>query len=83
MKENQFLVDLGDLKLDDNQRAKINASIQKAVAGELAELNTSFARRSVFIPIRQWPDFPFPWGLIIRDFDKVINVDALNIKKIG
>lgn len=83
MKENQFLVDLGDLKLDDEQRARINAGIQKAVASELAELHSSFARRNVLIPVNKWPDFPFPWGIIIRDFEKVINRDALNFNKIG
>jgi hypothetical protein len=38
MKENQFLVDLGDLKLTTQQRNSINKSIQIAASIELAKM---------------------------------------------
>ena len=78
MKENQFTVDLGDLKLDDDQRLKINASIQKAVAGELASLN--LRKSPVLIPINKFPNFPIWYGIIARDFDKVIIKDSIKFQ---
>lgn len=73
MKENQFTVDLGDMKLDDQQRQQINASIQKAVSGELARLNVS--RKAVLIPVNKFPKFPILWGIIIRDYDDIVRQD--------
>ena len=75
MKENQFTVDLGDLKLTDVQRQQINASIQTAVAGQIAGF--SIAKRPVLIPINKWPNFPIWYGIVIRDFDKVIIKDSI------
>lgn len=75
MKENQFTVDLGDLKLTDDQRQKINVSIQRAVASEVASLNVT--KRPVLIPINRFPNFPIWYGIIIRDFDKVIIKDSI------
>lgn len=80
MKENKFVVDLGELRLSDDQRAKINASIQKAVSNELAEIQGSLTSRSVLLPVNKWPNFPIIWGFILRDFDKVIVKDSVNIQ---
>jgi len=41
MEKNKFVVDLGDLILTNEQRKKINAAIQKAVARELADIGTA------------------------------------------
>ena len=75
MKENQFTVDLGDLKLDDKQRLRINSAIQKAVTGELASLN--LRKSPVLIPINKFPNLPIWYGIIARDFDKVIIKDSI------
>jgi hypothetical protein len=71
MQENQFTVDLGDLKLNEEQRRRINGAIQKAVAGELATI--SLAKEVVLIPAFKWPKGrgPIINGLIIRDFLKL------------
>ncbi|HVI49418.1 MAG TPA: hypothetical protein VM802_31420 [Chitinophaga sp.] len=79
MKENKFVVDLGDLKLTDEQRQKINSAIQKAVTGELAILANGTTTRSVFIPINKWPHPPI-WGFVIRDFDKVVIKDSVKFE---
>ena len=67
MKENQFTVDLGDLKLSDDQRTRINAAIQKAVVGELATVGT--ANQIAYFPVgghgHKWPG-PIIWGIIAR-----------------
>ena len=68
MKENQFTVDLGNLKLTDIQRAAINASIHKAVAGELADYA---AKNSiVLVPVTKWKDGPIINGIIVRNLLK-------------
>jgi hypothetical protein len=53
---NEFVVDLGTLKLSEEQRSRINASIQKAVAGELA--NISMTERFIMIPANPGSRFP-------------------------
>lgn len=68
MVANQFVVDLGNLKLSPDQRKKMNAAIQGAVAGELATF--SLKKRVVLIPIDKWPNGPILDGIVIRDWDK-------------
>jgi hypothetical protein len=67
MKDNQFVVDLGTLKLNDAQRASLNAAIHKAVAGELANFKSD--RRIALFPVDRFPNGPIINGIIIRDFD--------------
>jgi len=67
MSQNQFIVDLGDLKISDEQRTNINAAIQKAVTGEL--VNFSSTNKVAFFPVSgHTGKIPFPilWGIIIR-----------------
>jgi hypothetical protein len=68
MAANQFVVDLGNVKLTTDQRKKMNAAIQSAVTGELANIN--LAKRIVLIPIDKWPRGPILDGIVIRDLDK-------------
>jgi len=79
MKENKFMVDFGELKLTDDQRRKINSSIQKVASEELANIHGEDKTRNVLIPVNNWPHFPILWGLIIRDWDKVIIKDSVNV----
>lgn len=46
MENNQFVVDLGDLKLTESERLKINKAIQHATLNELA--NIKLAAKKVF-----------------------------------
>lgn len=67
MADNQFTVDLGDLKLSEEQKARINASIQKAVVSELATIGS--AGQLAFFPVGgHGPKFPghIIWGIIAR-----------------
>lgn len=82
MDENQFIVDLGDLQMSDDQRKKINSAIQKAVAGELA--NIELEKEVVLIPVNKWPKErgPIINGIIIRDLknaglDKFLGSDVI------
>jgi hypothetical protein len=68
MSKNQFVVDLGDLTLTETQRTKMNAAIQRAVAGELAELN--FKDQVALFPVEgKRPLGPILEGLIARRID--------------
>jgi hypothetical protein len=76
MADNQFVVDLGSVKLTDDNKKKINASIQRAVAGELANL-ASEAHNIALLPIggtgHKFPG-PILWGIIARPLDdKLLN----------
>ena len=64
MAENQFVVDLGTIKLSDEQRQRINVAIQKAVAGELATINVS--NKIALFPISKFPG-PIINGIIAGD----------------
>jgi hypothetical protein len=77
MAANQFVVDLGNVTLSTDQRRKMNAAIQSAVAGELANINLK--KRIVLIPIDKWPKGPILDGIVIRDLDKRFN-DILNLR---
>jgi hypothetical protein len=63
---NRFVVDLGDLKLDDSARRKIANAIQAAALGELARLDaaTSAEPFAVFDPVKLRD--PRWWGIWIR-----------------
>lgn len=65
MSENQFVVDLGTLKLSDDEKQRINAAIHKAVAGEIATINTG--NKVALFPIFKLPHGPIINGIIIRD----------------
>jgi hypothetical protein len=56
MSDNVFTVDLGPLKLTDEQKNHINSAIQKAVAGQLAEI--SLSQRMVLIPLNNQTRIP-------------------------
>ena len=67
MANTQFVVDLGEIKLTNDQKNAINAAVQKAVTGELANVNNT--SRLAFIPVgSRWPKWPGPiiWGIIVR-----------------
>ena len=69
MANTQFVVDLGDVKLSEDQKRSINAAIQKAVTGQLAQIPTETSL--ALFPIGgggkgpKWPG-PIIWGIIIR-----------------
>lgn len=74
MKENQFTVDLGDIKLTDEQRSKINLAVQTAITGELATIAT--AGQVALIPVGghhgpKWPG-PIIWGIIVRPINNKV-----------
>ena len=68
---NEFVVDLGTLKLSDDQRKSINSAIQKTVAGELA--NLSLTERFIMIPgspTSRLPGWPHIYGITARLVDE-------------
>lgn len=67
MKENQFIVDLGNLKLSAEQITNINVAIQQAVAGQLATIN--FKNNIAFYPINKLKRGPIINGIIARPID--------------
>ncbi len=83
MKENQFTVDLGKLKLTDVERKKINAAIQKAAANELATINSAANNRVVLVPVTKRFGWPILWGLIIRDINETIFKDIIKNQPIA
>lgn len=74
---NQFVVDLGSISLNDAQKRAINSAIQKAVAGELANLDTTtqlaiFPRlggKGIKFPGTLYPG-PIIWGIIAMPLDE-------------
>ena len=71
-KDNQFIVDLGELTLSDDQRKSINAAIQKAVAGELANIDTG--QQIAIFPRTGAVGYRIPgpilWGIIAKPVDE-------------
>lgn len=67
----QFIVDLGDVDLADEHKEQLNAAIQKAVSGTLADIGKS-GKLGLF-PFDQIPGGQFP-GLIIRDFSTLNDI---------
>ena len=68
--ENQFTVDLGTMKLSDQDRAEINLAIQKAVASQLGGLSRT--GKIVLIPVNKWTLGGIINGLYIRPIDEKI-----------
>jgi hypothetical protein len=67
MSDNQFIVDLGGINLTDEQKHRMNAAIQKAVAGELAHFDGSYNLALFPIGGRKGKiPFPIIWGIIAR-----------------
>lgn len=81
MAENKFIVDLGDLKLTDDQKTKINAAIQRAVTGELATIGTA-GQVALFPFGGHGNKFPGPiiWGIIVRPMRDQWTKDITPIK---
>jgi hypothetical protein len=67
MANTQFIVDLGDIQLTDEQKTSINAAIQKAATAQLAQIGNS-SRLALFPIGGHGPKFPGPiiWGIIAR-----------------
>jgi len=68
MSKTQFVVDLGDLSLSDDQHKNLNAAIQGAVTKQLAGFKLS--KRIILIPVDKWPKGPILDGIIARPLDK-------------
>jgi hypothetical protein len=71
MNENQFVVDLGTLKLTAEQRQTMNAAIQRAVTSELASIN--LGNKVALFPISKFPRGPIINGIIARDLGNRFN----------
>jgi hypothetical protein len=76
--QNQFIVDLGPVKLSEAQRASMNSAIQRAAAAELAGVGST-AGRIVLIPADKWKIGPIVNGIVARPinddiFNKIIGV---------
>jgi hypothetical protein len=73
MAENQFVVDLGPVKLTEVQRKSMNAAIQGAVVGELAKVSTG--NKIALFPLERHRG-PILDGIVARDlgdkFDQLI-----------
>lgn len=78
MSDNKFTVDLGKLKLSEDQLNHINSAIQKAVAGELAQF--SLREQILLIPVTQSINIQrYPWtrGFIAEVLNKQIIQDLV------
>jgi hypothetical protein len=62
-KNNQFIVDLGSLKLNEEQRRSMNAAIQSAVTKELATIGLS--DNVALVPVHQYLKGPIINGIIV------------------
>lgn len=64
----QFVVDLGDVKLTEEQKMHINSAIQKAATGALAQAGTAIGGLALFPVGSHGPKFPghIIWGIIAR-----------------
>lgn len=69
MADNQFIVDLGTVKLTDAQRQSMNNAIQSAVASEVAKLGSTTSKIAL-IPINKFPKGPILDGIYARDVTK-------------
>jgi hypothetical protein len=73
MSDNIFTVDLGKIKLSEDQRHNINSAIQKAVAGELARFD--LREQIVMIPVTSKLNigrYPYIRGFIADIFNEKI-----------
>lgn len=70
-KNNQFTVDLGSLKLNEEQRKSINAAIQGAVTKELA--NIVLSNNVALVPVHQYLKGPIINGIILWEHADIVN----------
>jgi hypothetical protein len=68
MAENQFVVDLGPVKLTAEQHQNISNAIQSAVASEVAKLGS--ANKIALVPVNKWVKGPIIDGIVARDITK-------------
>jgi hypothetical protein len=80
---NRFVVDLGDLKLDEAAKRRIGNAIQSAALGELARLDSAMAEPfAVYDPVRiKDPIWYGIWIKTIRDRTLLPDFEK-NIKQI-
>ncbi len=66
---NRFVVDLGDMKLDDAAKRRISNALQTAALGEIARLDAAMAEPfAVFDPVRiRNPEWYGIWIKTLRD----------------
>jgi hypothetical protein len=66
---NRFVVDLGDMKLDDAAKRRISNALQTAALGEIARLDSAMAEPfAVFDPVRiRNPEWYGIWIKTLRD----------------
>lgn len=63
--KNQFVIDLGDLKITQKQRAAINDAIERAVSKELVALKAKFKPIKIISGKPKLPFDFFPWGIVL------------------
>ncbi len=80
---NRFVVDLGDLKLDDAARRRISNSLQAAALAEISRLDSAMDEPfAVFDPVRMRnPEWYGIWIKTLRD-RAVLPEFEVNIKEI-
>jgi hypothetical protein len=76
MAQNQFVIDLGDVTLTEEQRSTMNAAIQKAVAGQLGANNLK-DQVALFPVGGKRPIGPIINGIIARKIDVAKFKDVL------
>ena len=76
--KNMFVVDLGQLELTADDQARINAAIQKAVAGELAL--TKLNQRVALLPSNPLLHGILTRGIVARVLDQAQFDNLLNAK---
>ncbi|GAA4739331.1 hypothetical protein [Flavisolibacter ginsenosidimutans] len=68
MANNQFVVDLGSVRLTDDQHQRISNAIQAAVSAEIANLGS--ASKIALVPINKFVKGPIIDGIVARDITK-------------
>ena len=69
MADNQFVVDLGTVRLTDAQRLSMSNAIQAAVSSEVAKLGSTTSKIAL-IPINKFVKGPIIDGIYARDITK-------------
>ncbi len=66
----RFVIDLGDIDMDDDAIDRLNGELQKVALTHVADLRLDKPLAIKF-------PYPFPWGIIIGpDFDRVLGAEA-------
>ncbi len=80
---NRFVVDLGDIKLDDVAKRRISNALQAAALGEISRLDSAMDEPfAVFDPVRMRnPEWYGIWIKTLRDRAVLPEFDA-NIREI-